>query len=113
MKFLRVTMPNKAEYDIPVQILHELLAKQNTALVIKQEQPDIKFGSDEYEEVFAEYYPGQLTLICLLHEDQLIDRVVVQLRWAQLADYAVQVTKPAKVNLQTGLECGEKVIIER
>ena len=100
MKYLRVTMPDGSQWDVPA----DKVATHRAKYCAKR---DLEDGLD-YDQSYQEEYEFTME-----NEDELLDWAANNMNWRDIARYARKAPiKKAKVDFQEGWINGEKEIVE-
>ena len=99
-KYLRITMPDDSQWDVPMIIIAEDRARYYA-------QKDAYAGQGVYIELYHDELAGQ-------DDDDLLDWAANNMNWSEVADRAVRVDTPLPpVDYQEGWMNGDKEIVER
>lgn len=110
-KYLRVTMPDKSEWDIPARLIAEDRAHYYADRDAKEDsgQPSGPAYGKVYARVFAEQVEHALS-----SEYEITDWAGNSMNWVDVAAHATMaVPPPADTDYQEGWCNGEKQVIER
>jgi len=115
MKFVRVTMPDQSQYDVPMQVLKEKLADKYATKKAEEAYPGSKYKPDNsyYMSVYEEEYKDHMYSLDCSRESEVLEEAK-SLYWkSDVEPYAVRVTKAEKVDLVNGWTTGDKEIVEK
>lgn len=99
-KYLRVTMPDESQWDVPARIIADDRARHYTE--ISQSSGDL--GAVFYHELG----------VAMRDDETLIDWAANNMDWSQVATAAtLAVPRPDTCDFQAGWVNGKKVIIQR
>ncbi len=93
-KWLRVTMPDGSQWDVPAWIIAD-----NRARYYAVNDPDTTY-QDEFD-------------VTLQEASNLIEWAEGDMNWSDVVAHAVKVEEPADVDYQDGWVNGDKRIVER
>jgi hypothetical protein len=99
-KVIRVTMPDGARYDVPVDVVADHIAEEFAA----EKGPK---GTNEYDLEFE-----SIKAATLQDNDALLDWAANNMNWSDVADVAIQVESPPEIDYQEGWVNGEKEVVE-
>lgn len=101
-KYLRVTMSDGSQWDVPAQLIAEDRARYYAAL-------DVKRGdATDFDKAFAEEVADALN-----DDDELLDWAPNNMNWSDVSDQAVLVGDRPDTNFQEDWCNGEKEVIDR
>lgn len=99
-KYLRVTMPDGSQWDVPA----ELIAKHRAAYYARLDTG--KTEGEKYDQV----YRMEFTYVA---DSELIDWSAGEINWDDVKDQAVKVADPPQPDFQEGWVNGPKKIVEK
>ncbi len=114
MKFVRVTMPDKSQYDVPLQVVKEKLAQKDATAEADSLHPEGRYKDTAWQQTYDTMYANTLDELGLRTDSYVVEQAEMNLLWkSHIEEYAVRVTKPEKVDLQEGWIDGRKEVIEK
>lgn len=93
-KFLRVTMPDGSQWDVPARLIADSRARYYAA-----NDPDTTY-QEEYDYTINDAY-------------EIEDWAANNMNWSDVAEHAVKAEDPEDVDYQEGWVNGDKRIVER